>query len=212
MGSRVRVGVIAGVHGVRGAVRIKSFTENPADIGYYSPVENEAGSIRFRLKVTGEVKGLVIATLEGVTDRNAAEALKGTELWVARERLPGRLAEDEFLYSDLIGLVVEGPDGKRLGTVKAVADYGAGDVLDIKLEPKGDMMVPFTKDSVPDVDIAGGRLVVIPPVYAPDEKEAEQGEAERTSVQRSEAKPRKAKGAERVPATEAEKEDRDGGE
>lgn len=174
MGPRVRVGVIAGVHGVRGAVRIKSFTEEPADIGFYSPVENEAGSVKFRLKVTGEVKGLVIATLDGVADRDAAEALKGTELWVARERLP-RLAEDEFLYSDLIGLVVEGVDGKRLGTVKAVADYGAGDVLDIRLEPKGDMMVPFTKDSVPDVDVPGGRLVVIPPVYAPDEKEDRDG-------------------------------------
>ncbi len=174
MGPRVRVGVIAGVHGVRGAVRIKSFTEEPADIGFYSPVENEVGSVKFRLKVTGEVKGLVIATLDGVADRDAAEALKGTELWVARERLP-RLAEDEFLYSDLIGLVVEGVDGKRLGTVKAVADYGAGDVLDIRLEPKGDMMVPFTKDSVPDVDVPGGRLVVIPPVYAPDEKEDRDG-------------------------------------
>lgn len=174
MGPRVRVGVIAGVHGVRGAVRIKSFTEEPADIGFYSPVENEAGSVKFRLKVTGEVKGLVIATLDGVADRDAAEALKGTELWVARERLP-RLAEDEFLYSDLIGLVAEGVDGKRLGTVKAVADYGAGDVLDIRLEPKGDMMVPFTKDSVPEVDVPGGRLVVIPPVYAPDEKEDRDG-------------------------------------
>jgi len=176
MGPRVRVGVIVGVHGVRGAVRIKSFTEEPADIGFYSPVENEAGSIKFRLKVTGEVKGLVIATLEGIADRDAAEALKGTELWVARERLP-RLAEDEFLYSDLIGLVVEGVDGKRLGTVKAVADYGAGDVLDIKLEPKGDMMVPFTKDSVPEVDMPGRRLVVIPPVYAPDENEEKSGGA-----------------------------------
>ncbi|KIL97419.1 16S rRNA processing protein RimM [Paramagnetospirillum magnetotacticum MS-1] len=176
MGPRVRVGVIVGVHGVRGAVRIKSFTEDPADIGFYSPVENEAGGTKFRLKVTGEVKGLVIATLEGVCDRDAAEALKGTELWVARERLP-RLAEDEFLYTDLIGLVAYGVDGKRLGIVKAVADYGAGDVLDIKLEPKGDMMVPFTKDSVPEVDIAGARLVVIPPVYAPDENEEKSGGA-----------------------------------
>ncbi|EME70684.1 16S rRNA-processing protein RimM [Paramagnetospirillum caucaseum] len=169
--------MIVGVHGVRGAVRIKSFTEEPADIGYYSPMEDEAGGTKFRLKVTGEVKGLVIATLEGIADRNAAEALKGTGLWVPRERLPGRLAEDEFLYSDLIGLVVEAVDGKRLGTVKAVADYGAGDVLDIKLEPKGDMMVPFTKDSVPEVDIAGGRLVVVPPVYAPDENEERNGGA-----------------------------------
>lgn len=173
MGPRVRVGVVVGVHGVRGAVRIKSFTEEPADIGFYSPVESADGAVKYRLKVTGEVKGAVIARLEGVEDRDAAWALKGTELWVPRERLP-RLEEDEFLYSDLVGLAVEAVDGKRLGTVRAVADYGAGDVLDIRLEPKGDMMVPFTRDSVPEVDVPGGRLVVVPPVYAEgDEKDGE---------------------------------------
>lgn len=170
MADRVCVGVIVGVHGVRGAVRIKSFTEAPKDIGYYSPVEDEAGTAKIRLKVTGEVKGSVIATLEGVADRDAAEALKGTKLWIARERLP-RTDEDEFLYSDLIGLVVEDLAGNRLGTVSAVHDFGAGDVLDIALAPRGSLMVPFTRDAVPEVDVPGGRLVVIPPVYAPDEKE-----------------------------------------
>ena len=168
MGPRVCVGVIVGVHGVRGAVRIKSFTEEPADIGFYSPVEDETGTRKIRLKVTGEVKGLVVATLEGVADRNAAEALKGTQLWVSRERLP-RTGEDEFLYADLIGLVVEGPDGQRLGTVKAVNDFGAGDVLDIALEPRGGLMVPFTKAAVPVVDVQGGRVVVIPPIYTDGE-------------------------------------------
>ena len=170
MSDRVCVGVIVGVHGVRGAVRIKSFTEVAADIGYYSPVEDEAGSRKIRLKVTGEVKGSVIATLEGVAGRDAAEALKGTKLWVARERLP-RTDEDEFLYSDLIGMAVLGTDGERLGTVTAVHDFGAGDVLDIALSPRGNLMVPFTKDAVPEIDVSGRSLVVIPPVYAPDEKE-----------------------------------------
>jgi len=169
MDPRVCVGVIVGVHGVRGAVRIKSFTEVVADIGYYSPVESETGGRKIRLKVTGEVKGLVIATLEGVTDRDAAEALKGTTLWIARERLP-KTEEDEFLYADLIGLVAEGTDGRRLGIVKAVQDFGAGDVLDIALEPRGSLMVPFTKAAVPEVDVPGGKVVVIPPIYVAGEE------------------------------------------
>lgn len=174
MTDRVCVGIVIGVHGVRGGVRIKSFTEEPKDIGFYSPVEDETGTAKFRLKVTGEVKGSVIATLDGVSTREAAEALKGTKFWVARERLP-RLGEDEFLYSDLIGMAVEDVNGTKLGTITAVHDFGAGDVLDIALEPKGDLMVPFTKATVPEVDIVGRKVVVIPPIYTADE----QGEAER---------------------------------
>jgi 16S rRNA processing protein RimM len=175
MGPRVRVGVIVGVHGVRGAVRVKSFTEEPADIGFYSPVENADGTVKYRLKVTGEVKGSVIVRLEGIEDRDAAWALKGTELWVARERLP-RLEEDEFLYSDLVGLAALDESGRKLGTVKAVHDFGAGDVLDIALAGKGSLMVPFTRAMVPVVDVPGGRLVVIPPVYAEGEEDRDDGE------------------------------------
>jgi 16S rRNA processing protein RimM len=167
---RVCVGIVVGVHGVRGAVRVKSFTEEPKDIGYYSQVEDETGSAKFRLKVTGEVKGSVIATLEGVGDRDAAEALKGTKLWIARERLP-KTGEDEFLYSDLIGLTAEDVDGNRLGAVSGVHDFGAGVLLDIALAAKGSLMVPFTKAQVPEVDVSGGRLVVIPPVFVAGEKE-----------------------------------------
>jgi 16S rRNA processing protein RimM len=174
MADRVCVGVVVGVHGVRGAVKVKSFTEVAADIGYYSPVEDEAGTRKIRLKVTGEAKGLVVVTLEGVGDRDAAEALKGTRFWVPRERLP-RLGEDEFLYSDLIGMAVEGTDGNRLGTVTAVHDFGAGDVLDIALVAKGSLMVPFTKAMVPEVDMPGRRLVVIPPVYVADEGSEDSG-------------------------------------
>ncbi len=174
MTPRVCVGVIVGVHGVKGAVKVKSFTEVAADIGRYSPVEDETGGRKLRLKVTGEAKGLVIATLEGVGDRNAAEALKGTKLWVARERLP-RTEEDEFLYTDLIGLAAEGLDGRKLGTVVAVHDFGAGDMLDIALLPKGSLMVPFTKAAVPEVDVPGGRVVVIPPLCATGEEDGNGG-------------------------------------
>jgi 16S rRNA processing protein RimM len=175
MADQVRIGVIVGAHGVRGAVRIKSFTEIAADIGYYSPVEDQAGRTKYRIKVTGEVKGLVVANLEGIADRDAAEAMKGTELWVPRDRLP-RLEEDEFLYSDLIGLAVWDPDGNLLGRVRAVQDFGAGDVLDVALSPKGSLMVPFTKADVPEVNMAERRLVVVPPVYAAEEEGRDDGE------------------------------------
>jgi 16S rRNA processing protein RimM len=181
MAERVCVGAVVGAHGVRGAVRLKSFTEHAASIGRYGPVEDEQGSRRFKVKVTGEAKGLVIATLEGVTDRDAAEALRGTRLYVPRLRLP-RTDEDEFLYSDLVGMAVEGLDGTGLGTVKGVFDFGAGEVLDIALVGGGSLMVPFTKAAVPEVDLAGKRLVVDPPPYAAtgedEEPVAEGGEDE----------------------------------
>jgi len=165
MTTRVCVGAIVGAHGVRGQVRVKSFTADPADVAAYGPVESEDGTRRFKLKVTGEAKGLIIAKLEGVDDRDAAEALRGMQLFVPRGRLP-ETEEDEFLYSDLVGLRAEAEDGSVLGTVRGVADFGAGEVLDI-----GTFMVPFTKAAVPVVDIAGGRIVVVPPQYAPDEKD-----------------------------------------
>lgn len=175
MTERVCVGAIAGVHGVRGAVRIKSFTDRPSDIASYGPVEDESGQRRFGVKITGEVKGLVIATLNGVTDRDAAEALKGTRLYVSRARLPAT-TEDEFLYIDLVGLTAEDVDGKGLGTVTGVYDFGAGEVLEIAGDGGG-LMVPFTKAAVPVVDIAGGRVVVVPPTYAPED-EGDRGRAD----------------------------------
>ncbi|CCG41077.1 ribosome maturation factor RimM [Magnetospirillum molischianum] len=178
MSSRVCVGIVVGAQGVRGAVRVKSFTEDPVDIGRYSPVEDEGGSRKLRMVVVGEAKGVVIATLDGISDRNAAEALRGTRLYVDRDRLPGT-DEDEFLYSDLIGMVAEAPDGTRLGTIASVGDFGAGDVLEITLADGGAMMVPFSRADVPVVDVAGRRLVVVPPVYAIDENEDKEASGRR---------------------------------
>ena len=139
------------------------------------PISEHEGALFDAVRVLGTVV-LDLGADAGVlrqrltAARDAAEALKGTKLWVARERLP-RTDEDEFLYSDLIGMAVLGTDGQTLGTVTAVHDFGAGDVLDIALSPKGNLMVPFTRDAVPEIDVSGRSLVVIPPVYAPDEKE-----------------------------------------
>jgi 16S rRNA processing protein RimM len=170
MQARVCVGAVVGVHGVRGAVRIKSFTADPADVAAYGPVESEDGKRRFGLRVTGESKGLVIAWIDGVTDRNAAEALKGTQLFVSRDNLP-ETEEDEFLYSDLVGLKAEGVDGTVMGRVRGVANFGAGEVLDIGLAQGGSIMVPFTRAAVPVVDVANGRLVVDPPTFAEDDED-----------------------------------------
>lgn len=178
MAARVCIGAIVGAHGVRGAVRVKSFTADPLDVAAYGPAEDEAGKRRFTLRVVGEVKDHVIATLEGVNDRNAAEALKGTGLYVSRDRLP-EVEEDEFLYSDLVGLQALGTDGSVIGTVKGVANWGAGDLLDIARPGQGSLLVPFTKDAVPVVDMGKGQVVVDPPAFAEDDEgEDPRGSAE----------------------------------
>ncbi|PKU25325.1 ribosome maturation factor RimM [Telmatospirillum siberiense] len=180
MSERVCVGVILGAHGLKGAVRIKSFTERAVDVAAYGAVEDEAGGRRFRLRLLGEVKGAVTARIEGIDERNAAEALKGLKLYVAKSSLPPP-EEEEFYYSDLVGLKAELADGKAMGKVKGVFDFGGGDVIEIA-GPDGTVMLPFTKAAVPVVDIAGGRLVVEPPIEieagpgdVPEDEEEEVG-------------------------------------
>lgn len=174
------LGVVVGAHGVRGQVRIKSFTADPADVGAYGPVEDDAATNRFRLKVASVVgKGVVVATLPGVADRNAAEALKGMRLWVARAALPAPEDEDEYYWSDLIGLAVETDDGGMAGSVEAVHDFGAGAMLEVKRPDGPSVMVPFTRAVVPVVDVKGGRVVVATAsgVFAPpDASEADEGD------------------------------------
>lgn len=159
---RVLVGVVIGAHGVRGALRLKSFTADPTAIGDYGPVEDEAGLRRFRLRVLGVGKDVVTASFDGVADRDGAEALKGTRLYVPRSALPAVEDEDEFYHADLLGLAVETTAGAGLGTVAAVHDFGAGPVIEVAAGGTG-MMLPFTRAVVPVVDLAGGRLVVEPP-------------------------------------------------
>ncbi len=159
---RVCLGAIAGAYGVRGAVRIKSFTAEPKDIAAYGPLSDESGERVFEIKVTGMSKSQVLAEIEGIAGREAAEALKGVRLFAARERLPAPEAE-EFYHNDLVGLAVELADGARLGTVVAVHDFGAGDVIEIGREGEAAVLAPFTHAVVPVVDIANRRLVIDPP-------------------------------------------------
>jgi 16S rRNA processing protein RimM len=156
------VGVITGAQGVRGAVRIKSFTEIPEDVAGYGPVENEAGDRCFELRLLGCAKGVLIAEVPEVRDRNQAERLRGVRLYLPRAALP-ETAADEFYHADLIGLEAVLGDGTPVGRVRAVHDFGAGDTLELERPGAASVLVPFTHAVVPIVAPAEGRLVVDPP-------------------------------------------------
>jgi 16S rRNA processing protein RimM len=159
---RVCVGVVTGAHGVRGAVRIKSFTAEPEDVAGYGPLEDERGERRFALRLVGSAKGVLIAAISGIDDRDRAEALRGLRLYLPRSALPPP-EEEEYYHADLIGLAAALPDGTPIGTVRAVHDFGAGDTLEIERSEGPPVMVPFTREIVPVVDLDAARLVVDPP-------------------------------------------------
>jgi 16S rRNA processing protein RimM len=162
---RVCLGIVGTPHGVRGAVRIKSFTADPVAIGGYGALEDESGARQFTLKVVGAAKGdgMVIAKLSGIADRDRAEALRGLRLYASRAVLPATDDENEFYHADLVGLAALLEDGTRLGAVIAVHDFGAGDMLEIERDAGQPVLVPFTRAAVPVIDLAGGRVVLDPP-------------------------------------------------
>ena len=166
--SRVCLGAVSGAHGVRGAVTIKPFTEAPDGVAAYGPVETEDGARRFDIRITGQAKAGVVAKLDGIETREQAQAIKGTRLYVPRDRLP-QAEEDEFYIADLIGLTVVDQAGAELGEVVQVADFGAGDVMEVALsgDDKGKkrptVFIPFTLDAVPSVDLDAGLVTVDPP-------------------------------------------------
>lgn len=168
----VCVGAFAGPHGVRGAVKLRSFTDDPEAIAAYGPLFDESGTRRFEIRLEGRSGGLLLARMTGVTDRNGAETLKGMRLYVPREALPPA-EEGEFYVVDLIGLAVERLDGTALGTVLAVHDFGAGELLEIGGAGGKSEMVPFTVQTVPVVDQAGGRIVLDPPAGLFEETDTE---------------------------------------
>ena len=154
---RILLGVVGRPHGVRGLLHVHSYTANPADLATYRALTDEAGRA-WTMVWRGEgVAELRDAAGKPVADRTAAEKLVNTRLYVERDRLP-EPDEDEFYLADLVGLQAVAADGSALGRVDAVHDYGAGTSLEI-----GALLIPFTRACVPNVDIAGGRLVVVPP-------------------------------------------------
>ena len=159
---RVCVGQILGAHGVRGLVKLASFTAAPDAVASYGPLTDEAGTRRFEVELLSPQKGHFLARVAGIADRDAAQALNGTRLYVDRDRLPPA-EEDEYYQADLIGLRVEQPDGTVLGSVAALHNFGAGDVIEIETGSGQRPLVPFNRAAVPLVDISAGRIVVDPP-------------------------------------------------
>jgi 16S rRNA processing protein RimM len=165
MANRICVAQIDGPHGICGEVKVKSFTTDPVAVKDYGPLQSEDGSANFEIETlrAANAKGHLIARLRGVADRAAAERLRNVRLFVPRERLPPAGA-DEFYHADLIGLVAVTNEGTEVGTVVAVHDFGAGDILELKPHTgRTTLMLPFTETFVPRIDLASRRIVVAPP-------------------------------------------------
>ena len=158
----VLVGVIVGAHGIKGEVKLKSFTSDPTSIAKFGPLQSSAGKSVEIARIKPSKDGF-IATLKGVTDRNQSELLRGQELFVAREKLQP-LAPGETYAHDLIGAVVLDQDGKTLGKLIAMPNYGAGDLLEIQIADHTEtVLIPFTNDFVPQNDFTGNSITVVLP-------------------------------------------------
>jgi 16S rRNA processing protein RimM len=171
---RVCVAQIGAAHGIRGELRLKSFTAEPMAVAQYGPLESEDGARQFEIASLRPGNDILIARLKGVADRTAAEALCNIRLYVPRARL-AEPEDGEFYHADLVGLAAFDASDRRLGAVTAVHNFGAGDLLEVAPEAGGPtVLVPFTKAIVPVVDIAARRLVIDPPpgLFGDDPREA----------------------------------------
>ncbi|MBQ8464966.1 MAG: 16S rRNA processing protein RimM [Alphaproteobacteria bacterium] len=170
---RICIGAIVGVHGIKGEVKVKSFTEPDTNVDKYGCVENKNADRKFELKVVGYSKELLRVKIKGINDRNAAEALVGTGFYIDRSVLPELDDEDEFYEADLVGLKVLS-EGQEIGSVAGLYNFGAGEIIEIKLKSNGKLeMIPFTKAYVPDIKISEGYITVtsVGLAFAPDEED-----------------------------------------
>ena len=157
------IGVLVGAFGVKGEVRLKSFTSDPEAIADYSPLFTEDGSRSFEVRLTGQLKNAFSAKLSGVHTKEQADGLRGLQLFVPRGKFP-KLPDDEFYYADLVGLSVFNAGGAELGQIKAVQNHGATDLLEIfTRETDQSVLLPFTQINVPTVDISSGKIIIDPP-------------------------------------------------
>ncbi|MBR0855026.1 ribosome maturation factor RimM [Bradyrhizobium liaoningense] len=162
MSALVCVARIGAAHGVRGAVKLWTFTEDPFAVRRYGPLLSKDGKRQFEVAAAREARDHLVATFKGITTRDEAERLNGIELYVPREKLPATEA-DEYYHTDLIGLAAVSIDGDALGRVLAIHNFGAGDIIEIA-PPKGTtLLLPFSNAVVPEVDLAGGRVVIALP-------------------------------------------------
>jgi 16S rRNA processing protein RimM len=159
---KICVARIGAAHGVHGAVRLWTFTEDPFAVKRYGPLSTADGTRRFEIASARGARGHLVATLKGVTTREEAERLKGLELYVARDKPPAT-GEGEYYHADLIGLAAVTEAGEPIGRVIAIHNFGAGDIIEIAPAQGATMLLPFTNTVVPTVDVAGGRVVIALP-------------------------------------------------
>ena len=171
MTGRICVAQIGAPHGVRGEVRLRSFTEDPLAFVEYGPLESEDRKQRFKIEALRPAKDHFVARLSGVSDRNAAEKLTNVKLYVPRDVLPDIEEDETFYHADLIGLDAFTQDGAKFGTVATIHNFGAGDIVEIRRESGDLVMLPFTEIVVPEVDIAKKRIVVAPPIETESEED-----------------------------------------
>jgi 16S rRNA processing protein RimM len=160
---KVWVARIGAAHGVRGEVKLWSFTEDPAAVANYGPLESQDGSRRFEIEALRPAKDHFVARIAGIADRDAAEKLRNVDLYIPRKRLPEIDEADTFYHADLIGLKAVTQNGDDVGTVSAIHNFGASDVIEIK-PPAGEaLLMPFTDATVPEIDLDARRIVVVLP-------------------------------------------------
>ena len=182
----VLVGEIGAAQGLKGEVRLRSFTQDPADIAAYGPLRHEVGIKTIEIERVRATPKALIARIKGVGTREAAEALNRTKLYVARNALP-EAPEDEWYVADLIGLSAVSPGGEVLGTVTAVHNFGASDIIEVAPSDGGTpLLVAFTDAAVPKIDVANGQLVLIPPQEIEAKEDAEDSDAETSGADDSE--------------------------
>jgi 16S rRNA processing protein RimM len=170
--TRILLGQIGAAHGIKGEVRIAAHTQHPEAIGDYGPLETDRTGVTITIETVRLSGNVVIARLKGVTDRNAAERLNGTALYVERSRLPPTEDEDDFYHADLIGLEARLDTGVVIGRVSAIPNYGAGDLIEVMDDQSGDtFLYPFTRAVVPQISVADGFLTIVAPVDAPEGEE-----------------------------------------
>ena len=177
MPSQICVARIGAAHGVRGQVKLWTFTEDPFAVKEYGPLSTKDGSRQFEVTHVREAKDHLVATLKGVATRNDAERLNGIELYVSRDKLPAT-EDDEYYHADLIGLAAVTAADESLGRVIAIHNFGAGDIIEIAPPQGSTLLLPFTNAVVPTVDLAGGRVVIDLPQEINGEAEGEDGETE----------------------------------
>jgi 16S rRNA processing protein RimM len=176
MAAHICIARIGAAHGVRGAVKLWTFTEDPLAVKSYGPLTTKDGARQFEVTQAREAKDHLVATLKGITTREEAERLNGIKLYVAREKLPAT-ENDEYYHADLIGLAAITTADEPLGRVIAIHNFGAGDIIEIAPPQGGTLLLPFTNAVVPTVDLAGGRVVVELPQEIDGEMEGDDPDA-----------------------------------